>query len=270
MSEKTFEPTPEKLRKALTEGKTKRSQVLASAFLSLLVVLGLRQLLRFNWVRIEFLVDCLWSNPLNIYGECGGEVISGAYIYVFAIACLVLVVTIALTWAQVGSIWLPCAVLPDLKRVSLSQGAGKISSGLGSIPQLIGRGSSALIIIAILFWGKLGVIMQLPDSYLEQQWRLASQLLGAFSVSATAVLVGFGLFDIKTQRKKFREQVYLDINEMKRESRESDGDPHLRAHRRALHQAISREEMITQIKKAKVIIVERFEQGAQEADRGEG
>jgi type III secretion protein U len=259
MSEKIFEPSPEKLQKALIEGKTKRSQLLAGAILSFIVVLSIRQLLGIYWVRIQFLLECLWSDPQSIQGECGGAVISGAYASTFIFSLLLLMATIVINWAQVGSIWLPRSIAPDLARLSFGRGFSKIASGFTNLPTLVGKALLSTSILLLLFVFTMPVIWHLQDSYIEQQWLYSAKLMGSFSLYTTLLLIGFAFFDLFTQRKKFREQVFLDHHEMQREFKESEGDPHLRAQRRALHQAISREEMITQIKKAKVIIVERFE-----------
>ena len=259
MSDKIFEPSREKLRKALIEGKTKRSQLLASTILSLIVVIGIRQLCLIYWVRIQSLIECLWSDPHNFDGECGGAVISGAYTSTISFSLLLLFAAIAINWAQVGSLWLPRAVAPDLTRVSPAQGFAKIVSGFSTIPELLIKGLIASLCLILLIVVTVPTIWHLQDSYLEQQWQQAAQLIATFSLYASLVITSFGLYDITSQRKKFREQVFLNHQEMQREYKESEGDPHLRAQRRALHQAISREEMITQIKQAKVIIVERFE-----------
>ena len=195
--------------------------------------------------------------------------ISGAYASTFIFSMLLLLATIVVNWAQVGSVWLPRAIAPDLTRLSFSQGFSKVASGFTSLPVLAGKALIAAAILVLLFVLTIPTIWHLQDAYLEQQWQQAAQLIGSFSLYTTMLLLGFSFFDVITQRKKFKEQVFLDHHEMQREFKESEGDPHLRAQRRALHQAISREEMIIQIKKAKVIIVERFEESSTQDGQGE-
>jgi flagellar biosynthesis protein FlhB len=100
-------------------------------------------------------------------------------------------------------------------------------------------------------------LIQITGLYPEQQSIEVLHMMFRYALVCAAVFLLAGSFDVYQQRKRFKDQVFMDYEEMKREHREQEGDPHLKAHRRALHQSLSRQQMIEQIKRSKVIIVER-------------
>ena len=54
-----------------------------------------------------------------------------------------------------------------------------------------------------------------------------------------------------------RKKLSMSYDEARREAREQEGEPHLKAKRRGLHEELSRGAVLKGIRKAKVVIVER-------------
>jgi type III secretion protein U len=260
MGEKQFEPSAKKMREALVDGKSKRSQLFASSVLSLIVVYSLQQILQKNWVSFDLLIECLWSQELSSFGKCGASVLSGLVWYFAFSSAMLLLATLLLQWGQVGTHWLPSAVAPNAKKISFEAGFGRIGSGLKSLPVLVIKIILVLLLIAPLVAQIVLHIIQSGDLYIYQHAGVFISQLNWFLLCITSIFICFGIYDLFSQRRKFKEQVYLDHEQMKREFKESEGDPHVKSHRRALHQAISREDMVRQIKKARVIVVERIDE----------
>jgi flagellar biosynthetic protein FlhB len=65
---------------------------------------------------------------------------------------------------------------------------------------------------------------------------------GAWNVALAAALVGaaFGALDYGVQLANWRKKLRMTFEELKRDAKENDGDPHARGRRRALHRELSR------------------------------
>lgn len=257
MSEKRYQPTTERLKKAHGEGKNQRSQLFSGSFLFLSVVYGICHILGNNWVRIRLLVECLWSQEFTNAGECGRVAVGqfSQFLNIFFVGICVLSASIG--WLQLGRVWVPAALVPDGRRIAPAKGLLKIGSGLASLPGTVLKGVIALAGMALLLCSVAQSLSRYRGFYISQQSGLLISDLQWFLKMAAAGFLCFGITELFLRRRQFRQQVYMDHEQMKREYRETEGDPHMRAHRRALHQALAREEMIRQIKKSRVILVER-------------
>ena len=266
MSTKQFEPSAQRLRKALSEGKTKKSQLVAGAFLFGIVVFGIGRIPAFNWVRFHLLVECLWSQEFTDSGKCVRAVVLESGNLLLIVFGFLITGAIVVQWFQVGGLWVPQTVAPDFKRISPSAGSARLFSAFKDLPLLVGK--VALVGTTAAFLLNLVISRMIVSTDRAAQGQVFS-----FVNESTFCLMTFsgvffvcGVIDLFRQRRQFREQVYMDYNEMRREHREHEGDPHLKAHRRALQHALAKSEMIRQIKRSKVIIVER----RQSTPRGNG
>ena len=264
MARKEFQPTRQKLKKALADGKSKRSQLLANSLLSLLVVFGLPRLRCFDWVRIQLLVECVWSQEFSNSGMCVRAVLWETERYFAAFFGLMLLGAMMIQWLQVGSIWVPAAIAPCVDRLNPALGMARIASSLSRLPRTFFLCAGALCVGIFV----LSYMMIVQADFFSAQSSNAPPIFLCAAASALQLLcaqyVVFGVIDLVQQRARYREQVFLDAHEMRRELRESDGDPQIKAQRRSLQYALSREELVRQIKRAKVIVVERLPVTSQE------
>jgi flagellar biosynthesis protein FlhB len=54
---------------------------------------------------------------------------------------------------------------------------------------------------------------------------------------------------------RIRKQLRMDFEELKKELKEDEGDPHTKGQRKAMHQEVLLHGMIDNVKKAKVVLV---------------
>lgn len=256
MGDRQFEPTPERLRKARKEGKSPRSPLFTGSVLFLSVVLGLFHFPGNNWVRIKLLVECLWSQEFTNAGECGRVAVVDSIQILIIFLLGILVLSVSITALQVGKVWVPAVLIPDLKRISPASGferfLGSFKGAGASLCLLLsasmaGAGLTAVVVMGLARYHELFLFQQVSAAGEDLRWLL--------NTVAIIALAG-GCVELLRKRYQYRQQVFMDYQEMRREQREQDGDPHLKAHRRSLHQALAREEMIRQIKKSRVILVE--------------
>jgi type III secretion protein U len=143
-------------------------------------------------------------------------------------------------------------VAPDLQRLQPFKGLVSLvkqcwlSIGLGAFQVLA---FAVLVGIAgIQFWrGKT----------LDFALASAPSLWQSQALSALAMLFVLGAVEFWQRRRRHLKELSMTHDEMRREYRESEGEPLLKAERRALHEMMSRGELVARIRRAKVVVVER-------------
>jgi flagellar biosynthesis protein FlhB len=180
----------------------------------------------------------------------GGSLGAGAVIAVLAEAL------------QVGVTFEPEGVGFNPERCNPVSGFGRIWSGFA-------RGWRTVVQLALLVW-VLGLtvsrvvaegITQLSMGGLavagqvRAEW-FASALISVLAASA-AVLMVLGVFEYLLNRRAFYRELSMSADEVRREHREDEGDPHVKGARRSLHEALVMQDLARRVRSARVVIVER-------------
>ena len=71
-------------------------------------------------------------------------------------------------------------------------------------------------------------------------------------------VVILGVVDSLEQRRRRRERLKMDREELKKEFRESEGDPELMGLRKQMHRELLMTGMLQSVRKAKVVVVDRL------------
>lgn len=153
--------------------------------------------------------------------------------------CLALAAAAALPVLLVGALyngWLfaPRTVVPSFARLGLAAYIERMFSARTAVE--LGKSVlklTALIIgLAALVTALLPVLVQVPHASPSATWRVLERLFVFFfgwTLLAFAALAGF---DAWFQRRSFRRELFMTPQEWRREQRDDQGDPHLRARRR--------------------------------------
>lgn len=88
-----------------------------------------------------------------------------------------------------------------------------------------------------------------------QSSALLAEMLTGFLVLACALAVFFGGIDLLWQKFEHLRRNRMSHDDLKREHKESEGDPHMRAHRRQRAQEIATNQMLRDVETADVVIV---------------
>ena len=254
-AEKKHDPTRERLRKAREEGQIRRSNDLPKAAMTLGMVLivfisgGVLSGMASDWLAAS-LAAAASMDPARVTGLDTR--------FALALAAFVLATGVLAFAAGLGSGgWMMSfmLLLPKLERVDPAKSWGQIFS----ISNLVEVGKSALKIIVI---GSAGWI-----AYAGQKFDLLA-LAGRHDVSlatlggpALHVILGaaggalvLALADIGVQAWLNRRSLKMTDKEVKDETRNSEGDPHVRARRRALMRRAARERQVQQVKTATMVV----------------
>ncbi|HLT28608.1 MAG TPA: EscU/YscU/HrcU family type III secretion system export apparatus switch protein [Myxococcaceae bacterium] len=237
MSEKNQAATPRRLERAHREGQVARSRLGPGA--AALVAGGwtLSVLLPDWWRELQALVGWLWSTPLPpvMHAIRGLTWHTGRLILPVAGVSALAALTVHLTvtgWHPMVSLLTP---RPD--RISPVGGFKRLFSGGRWIEPVL----SLLFLLGIggWFYGRRGALLE--------GWHRALRLEGAGalatalvqSLSALASLAGLLLVIACVEaiwaRHRHAQSLRMSTEEVKREHRQSEGDPQHKAQRRALH-----------------------------------
>ncbi|HQR89705.1 MAG TPA: flagellar biosynthesis protein FlhB, partial [Caulobacter sp.] len=159
--------------------------------------------------------------------------------------------------AQTGFMMTPEKIKPDLKKLDIIKGFGR----LFGIDGLVQFAKSALkfIVTGIIAWFVLephadeivNMVGMAPAEMIPVSMRLATKLFMAVILLLT-LTAGFDWF---WQRQRFMKRMRMTLQEVKDEYKQSDGDPHIKAKRRQIQMQRSRQRMMQAVPKATVVVM---------------
>lgn len=230
--DKPFDPTPTWIAKAKREGNVARSQELVSLSAYALGTLAIASLL-----PLYAGIDGAWVERAAADGEIHGEAIAplgGIVVAVFAIAA---VGGIAAALAQER----PFFIFPTLKaaRLNPAEGLRRMFSRDAAVAAL--RGFAAFALAALALYPTAREFFSRGAGFASIGFFAALVESAAIRIVISVVAVGaaFAVFDLLLAKRRWHRKLRMSQNELKRDSRESEGDPLLRSRRRMQHRMLN-------------------------------
>lgn len=263
-SEKEHEPSQKRLDDARKKGDVPRSADLASAGAYGGLVLGLL-------VAGPGAVAALGSAGMTLLGQAdrmapmamaGGRPVAGAILasMLAPLAPLFLLpmgAALLAMLAQRAIIFTPDKLEPKLSRISpiatLGQKFGR--EGLFEFAKSLVKMIVVCVLVAILAMrhgADVFISMQLGPA---QASALLVRILVEFLVLALLITLVFGGADYGWQWLQHRRRNRMSRQDMIEEHKESDGDPHMKGHRRQRGRELAMNQMLQDVAKADVVIV---------------
>lgn len=263
--EKTSEPTPEKLRKAREKGDVAKSTdvTAAASYIGLLVALAIGAAAAakgageslFGFLSIPDLIaaDLLGPAGMENAGRIFGKVL-------FSIAPILIVpfaFTIIALYAQNAVVVAPSKLVMKLSRVSLIANA-KQKFGLTGIVEFL-KSTVKLVTISLV----LGFLLSgSVDRYLAMPMSSGKALPGlmreegtSLLLATTIVAVAIALFDYFWRLYDHKRKLRMSFQDVKDETKDSEGDPHVKQSRRQRARDIAMNRMMLDVPEADVIVV---------------
>lgn len=258
VSEKTEQPSAKRLREARRKGQFPRSRLLASASATLGGLLGLVFALPTANARLQS-----WTTELMLRTDAS---VSTAAITEGLIVSLLLcgpplagallgAAAAAVTFA--GFQFQFDQAAPQLERIDPIGGMKKVFS----LRQLAEVGRALLVgaVIAKIVWGDLTKAANeaFRASWLDGDAAVIAilLLLEPVAVKCAAVLVVLGIGDYLLARRRHIKDQMMSKEEVKREYKESEGDPHHKGQRKALHRSLAQGGPARGLQKATAVVV---------------
>jgi flagellar biosynthetic protein FlhB len=260
--QKTEEPTPRKLEKALEEGQIAFSTellgglaILVGMFFFLLagkwffdLLTGIiRERLTFVEPMVSYPETILLALRRNI--TQAGWACLGLIIPIVAISLVAgfLQTKFNLTTKPLALNWTKLQPDKGLKRIfstrSLNRGA-------------VAMAKAAAIVVAVswLTWARLGPITSAGRSTFEHTLDVGCQLILAVGFLSAVLMVIVGIADYAFQWWKQRQELKMSLQEVRDEHKESEGDPQIKARIRRLQTEMRKKRMLGDVSNATVVV----------------
>lgn len=281
--EKTEEATPRRREKAREEGQVARSRELATFLLLLAGVIGFWGLGETLYGQLGTVMEQAFlferrhafeTMPMLSHAWTLGERTLMALMPLFLLLTVVALVAPALLGG-----WLISAksLKPQLSKLNPAKGLKRIF-GVQALVELTKAIAKSLLVgsVAVAFlWHTKGDFLALMDQPIQQALasalRLAAMAAGLMVLTLLVVI----LIDVPYQLWHHAKQLRMSKEEIKREHKESEGDPHVKARIRQQQQAMARGRMMSEVPEADVIVTNpshyavalRYEEGGMQAPR---
>lgn len=263
--EKTHDPTQAKLDEARRKGDIPRSQDVNAAAGYLGLLAALMALGAWSADRVAATLMVFIDQPDRLMGRILGpggpglsaailgEVLVGAAPLLLAPAALVAAALFAQQAVAVAS----DKIAPKASRLSLISNAKQKFGPTGLVE--FGKAFAKLAAIAVALTLLLRRDIDAMVGAATADPRVIGAMIGAELVKiltvAAAIAVVIAAADAIWQRFDHRRKLRMSLQELKEEMKSSEGDPHVKAQRRARAQEVATNRMMLDVPKADVVIV---------------
>lgn len=262
IEEKTHPATPRRRRRARERGQVAKSVEINS----LLILVGGMFLIRFLgypmvnklfyfsrliWKDLPFFISDFSNINLRLQ-----RLIFGIAFLLFSFFLGIMVVALIANVAQVGFVFSPHPLLPDLNRINPVKGLKRIFSVESMMRLLL----STLKIVVICYLSYLIIVKKLPLIF-----SLTGQDVGKiFSIARKTIfqllfylclgIAPLSLMDYFFQKRRYEHQLMMSREELKEEYKQTEGNPLVRSRIRSMQRHITRLRMMQKVPQADVVV----------------
>lgn len=258
--EKTEQPTAKKLRDARKKGQVAKSKEIASTA-TILACFGLIWMAGDKGMKVigdaMMLPEQLMTEPFE---EALAQMLSVSFMAVVWITAPVLAVVVAAAvignMAQVGVLFSLDGLKPEFKKINPVEGAKKIFSKDNLFEAI--KSVLKILILGLIMWFVIGDTLEPmllipllgPGTLMPVFGGILRQIV-LFTAAAFAIA---SVADYLFQKHQHIEKLKMSKDEVKREHKDSEGDPLIKGKRRQMHREMSQNNMLNQVRKATVVI----------------
>ena len=259
--EKTEDPTPQRLKKARQEGQIPRTQKLgtwvgaaAASFLLPMLVRNAFDEVGAMFVQVGVVVE---DPEVESVTALLGQALDTFVTVALPMAVALMVVGVAASAAQGGVHVTTKPMKPTLKKLNPFPGMKRMfgTQGLWEATKAVIK-TAALGTVVVVTSDKAQQLVSsagaLPLSAVTATFTDAAVLM--IRVVAVTGLV-IAVADYVVVRRKTMKQLRMSKYEIQQEHKNSEGDPHVKAQRRATQMAMSRNRMMAEVADADVLLV---------------
>jgi type III secretion protein U len=260
MSEKTEQPTPKKLRDARQKGQVAKSQDVSAAALtvaSFVTISALWPTYVEEFKDLMLLPTAFYNVPFH---EAVDEVMYGIGIKILLLSlpmlAVVMVVGVAANYFQVGFMLTFEPIKPELKKLNPLSKAKEMFSMKNLVEFL--KSAIKVIIIAVLIYvvtkQSLDPLTRVPYAGEIGVLQALKPMLSHLAINITLVYVAIAAADYFFQKFQHIKQLKMSKDEVKREYKESEGNPEIKGKRKQLHQEMVMNDTMERTRKASVVV----------------
>lgn len=260
MSEKTEKPTPTKLRKAREEGQVAHSKdltqtILMAALIGYMLVdaaemahrMGEMMVMPANLMSMEF------EAAFNVLVR---EMARAFVALVLPFILIVIVLGLVVEMAQTGMLFAFKSLKPSGKKLNVVQNVKNMFGQKGLI-EFLKSNVKIGVLSVVVYWilaSELPHLMTLPQAGVGGVGVALVILLKSLFMQLTLAYAVIAVADFAWQRHHYMKQQMMSIDEVRREYKEQEGDPHIKHERKHLHQQMLMEDSVNGARSASVLI----------------
>ena len=261
--DKNLPATAQRLKKARDDGQVPRSKDLSN-----LTVLGGGSLLLlafapagFEKLRTALQNQLRFDNAsLQQPGQMLQRLVDGfshGLMLYLPLGLMVLAVAMGATVAAGSYALSTKPVMPDLSRLSLLKGFGRLFSKQQVIDILKLCGVTA--VVGFVAWQFIASHVELFGTLVMQPLESGIGQLGSWIVSGVGMLLlvvaFFAFVDVPIQKFLHSSQLKMSLQEVKQEHKESEGDPQMKSQRRARQREMAQRNSVGAVPKADLVVM---------------
>ena len=257
--EKTEKPTPKKRKENRKKGQVPRTQELGAWATVLLWSMALPALAKLEMQQLQTITEQALRATESATPERALEVLGSSMTHVFYALVLlgsaVMVVGVGLAVAQGGFFIATETIKPSLKKLDPIQGAKRVFG-----TQALWEGVKVLVkaaVVGVLAYRAVVDLMPLIGGVRPPGYVLSEGGAQAVSLVRTVAVAGLlmAVADYFMQRRRVGKQTRMTKDEVRREHKQTEGDPLVKSAIRSRQLATSRNRMMGDVPQADVVLV---------------
>lgn len=260
--ERTEPASPRRLEKAREEGQVPRSQELTTFTLLMAASGGL-------WVMGSLIIQKLFillENGLQIEREIAfNPALLSPRLFQLALDGLLAIapllaglVMVALVSPMLLSGWLfsSKALMPDFKRLNPATGVKRIfsSHGLVELVKAIAKAGVIGGVAAGIIWSHKQDVLDLISMSLDVSLPVMGRLIGMTFMLIVGAMLLLVVIDVPFQLWNHARQLRMSKEDLRKEAKEDEGDPQVKARIRSMQREMARRRMMAEVPKADVVV----------------
>ncbi|MCR5537587.1 MAG: EscU/YscU/HrcU family type III secretion system export apparatus switch protein, partial [Succinivibrio sp.] len=260
--EKTEQPTAKRLRDSREKGDVPKSQEVPSAVVVTMIVAYFLVAAPNIFALLYHLVTVVIDYSFKLSFSEAWPRLSGFTLLVMLKICAP-VVAVSIFAAlvgnliQIGFLFAPKAAMPKLDNINPQKWFKKVFSKKNAFDFI--KNVLKVAVLSLAVWmalqGNVRQLFVLP--YLDESniWPVMSVMLKELVIYAVVSFLVIAIMDFIYTRLKYTKDHMMSIDEVKREFKESEGDPQIKQKRKQLHQEMANQNTLGKTRKAKVLVV---------------
>lgn len=264
-NDKSFEATPQKLQKARDKGEVVKSNDLSavaaySGFTIALLTVGQYSTSHLGAALMVIIDQSPEISQLLMSGTAAGPIgglLTGVALSAGTMLLVPAAIVLLTLLAQRALVFAPSKLVPKLSRVSIPSNA-KNKFGRGGLFEFCKSFVKLLIYcvcLALFLQSNLSDILSAAAASPQASILLMMNLLFRFLFIVVAVTLAIGVIDYLWQYSEHMRKNRMSRKELQDETKDSEGDPHVKQQRRQRAQDIATNQMMADVPKADVVIV---------------
>lgn len=148
------------------------------------------------------------------------------------------------------------ALMPDFNKLNPLNGLKRMFS-VNALSEMVKAIVKSALIGGVAFyviWNERGEFIGLSAESLESSFGHTAHLVGFTMQMVVGSIILLVVFDVPFQLWNYSRSLRMTKEELRQESKESEGDPHIKARIRALQREAARKRMMAEVPKADVIV----------------